>query len=327
LIYHAGMVKWARAVLLTLPVLLCPPAWAQEYPSRPVTIVVPYAGGATPDLAARLIAERLAQNLKRPVIVENRPGANGNIGAALVARSAPDGYTLLLADTALVTINPYVYRRLPFNAEHDLVLVAGLVESSQRLLVNAELAVASLPELIEFARTADPPLTYASTGIGSPFHLTMERLKRMAGIALLHVPYRGGVQAATAAASGEVAVVLAGSSADPFLRTGKLRALAVTSAQRARAQPNLPALSEYFPGLQMSIWQGLFAPAGTPGPVLERLELEIARVLELPEVKARLESGIDLHPMGLTRLQFAERIRQDRERNRAMVDQLGLSVE
>jgi len=313
--------------LLTLLALLCPPAWAQEYASRPVAIVVPYTGGTTPDLTARLIAERLAQNLAQPVRVENRPGANGNIGAALVARSAPDGYTLLLADTALVTINQYVYRRLSFNAEHDLVPVAGLVESSQRLLVNAELPVASLPEFIDFARTANPPLAYASIGIGSPFHLAMERLQRMAGIALLHVPYKGGVQAAAAAAAGEVAVVLAGSSADPFLRTGKLRALAVTSAQRTRAQPNLPALSEYFPGLQMSIWQGLFAPAGTPGPVLERLQQEIARILELPEVKARLENSIDLHPMGLTRLQFAERIRQDRERNRAIVDQLGLSIE
>ena len=317
----------ASGVLLTMLVLLGPPAWAQEYASRPIAIVVPYASGATPDLTARLIAEQLAQNLKQPVRVENRPGANGNIGAALVARSAPDGYTLLLADTALVTVNPYVYKGLSFNAEHDLVPVAGLLESSQRLLVNAELPVASLPEFIDFARKADPPLAYASIGIGSPFHLTMERLKRMAGIALLHVPYKGGVQAAAAAASGEVAVILAGGSADPFLRTGKLRALAVTSAQRSRAQPNLPALSEYFPGLQMSIWQGLFAPAGTPGPVLERLEQEIARVLELPEVKARLENGIDQHPMGLTRPQFVERIRQDRERNRAIVDQLGLSIE
>jgi tripartite-type tricarboxylate transporter receptor subunit TctC len=202
-VYHAGMVNRASSVLLTLLALLCPPAWAQEYASRPVAIVVPYTGGTTPDLTARLIAERLQQNLAQPVRVENRPGANGNIGAALVARSAPDGYTLLLADTALVTINQYVYRRLSFTAEHDLVPVAGLVESSQRLLVNAELPVASLPEFIDFARTANPPLAYASIGIGSPFHLAMERLQRMAGIALLHVPYKGGVQAAAAAAAAE----------------------------------------------------------------------------------------------------------------------------
>ena len=315
------------ALLVALVGAATVPAWAQDYASRPVVIVVPYAPGGTPDLAARLIAERLAASLAQPVRVENRPGANGTIGAGLVARSAPDGYTLLVADVALVTINPYLYRKLPYDTERDLVAVAGLVENTQRLLVNAGLPVESVMDFVELARRSDPPLAYASPGIGSPFHITMERLKRIAGIALLHVPYRSSTDAAAAAAAGDVAALFSGASGDAFVRSGKLRALAVTSTQRVKTRPDLPTLSEYYPGLHMSIWQGLFAPVGTPSPVLKRLEAEVGRILELPEVRARLESGTDLIPMELGSQQFAERIRQDRERNRAIVEQLGLSTE
>jgi len=295
---------------------------------RSVLIVVPYAAGAAPDLVARILAEKLAIALGQPVRVENRPGASGSIGGASVARSAPDGETLLVADSALLTVNSLIYRSSSFDAARDLAPVAGLVESSVFLLVAADLPVNSVQEFVEYARRTRPPLAYATTGIGSAFHLTFEHFKSRAGIDLLHVPYKTLSQAAAAAAVGEVAVLLAGKSAEPFVQSGKLRVLATTAAMRSEGQPDVPALNEQYPGVELSIWQGLFAPTATPAPVLERLEGEVKRILEMPDVLQRLANANDLRPLAsATRVQLTERIRQERERNGALVKQLGLTTQ
>jgi tripartite-type tricarboxylate transporter receptor subunit TctC len=317
--------RWTIALLLALA--LQPDGVAQAFPARPIVIVVPYAAGGAPDFVARILAEKLTASLGQPVRVDNRPGASGNIAAANVAQSAPDGHTLLIGDNALLTISPFVYRNDSFNAVRDLVPVAALVESSVLLLVSADLPVTTLQEFVDYARRARPPLAYGTTGVGSGFQLTFEQLKRQAGIDLLHVPYRSLTQAAAAAATGEIAVLLGGASAVPFLQSGKLRALAVASPVRSRAHPGLPALNEYFPGVELSLWQGLFAPVGTPEAVLEQLEDEVDRILAMPDALQRLANANDLRPLSITRLQLEERIRQEGKRNSATIKQLGLRVE
>lgn len=317
---------WPTGGLLAF-CLLAGGALAQDYPARPVTIVVPYPGGSAPDLVARLVAEKLSPALGQPVRVEVRPGSNGNIGAAAVAQSAPDGYTLLLAENALLAINPYIYRPLPFNAERDLIPVAPLGESMLFLAVNAALPVVNLLEFVDYARRASPPLAYASAGVGSQLHISMERLRRAAGLELLHVPYRGSPQAVAAAIAGDVAVVLAGNHALGFLQAGRLKALAISSAARSKTFPDVPSVGEYYPGLEMTLWQGLFAPATTPASVLERLEYEVGRILALPELSRRLAGAFDLRPLALTRIQFADMLRREREQHRMQWEQLGITVE
>lgn len=308
-------------------VLVAGTAPAQDYPSRALTIIVPYASGSVPDLVARVVAEKLAPALGQPVRVEARPGSNGNIGAAAVAQSAPDGYTLLVAEGTLLTVNPYVYRNLPFNAERDLTPVAPLGESTLFLAVNAALPIVSLPEFVAHARRATTPLAYASAGVGSQPHVAMERLRLVAGIVLLHVPYRTSPQAVAAALGGDVAAVVAGSHAFGFLHSGRLKPLAVGSATRSKTLPDVPSLSEYFPGLEITLWHAVFARAATPGAVLERLENELERMLAQPELSRRLAAAFDLHPMTLTRLQFAEKLRREREQHRLQLAQLGIVLE
>ena len=319
----------ALASCLAVTGLLCgiPEAPAQDFPSRPMTVVVPFTTGAVPDIVARLVAERLAVQLGQPVRVENRPGSTGNIGAAYVAQSTPDGHTLLVADTALMTITPHVFRDLAFNPALRLTPVTPLVENIPQLYVHAALPVSTLAELIDHAKNASPRLAYASPGSGSVFHLATERLMRLGGFPLLHIPYKGGGQAAAAAATGEVAIVMAGNNAEPYLRLGKLRPIATAGATRSRGAPQIPAIAESFPGYQASVWQGIFAATGTPGPIMERLDIEIGRVLAHPDVRRRLSGAGDLQPLSMTRLQFAERIRLESEANRAMVERLDLKVD
>ncbi len=318
---------WRRTITLLIALALATEVLAQGFPSRPILIIVPYAAGGAPDLVARIIAEKLTASLGQSVRVENRPGASGNIGTASLAQSAADGHTLLLGDNALLTISPFIYRHESFNAIRDLTPVAALVESNVLLLVSADLPATTLDEFVDYARGAHPSLAYATVGFGSGFHLTFEQFKRQAGIELLHVPYKSLSQAAVAAVNGEVAVLLAGASAVPFLQSGKLRALATAAPVRSPAHPDLPTLNEHYPGVQLSVWQALFAPVGTPVAVLERLEAEVDRILDMPDVRQRLAKANDLRPLAITRVQLADRIRVEGERNSAMVKQLGLSVE
>jgi len=258
---------------------------AAQYPSRPVRIVVTIPPGGAPDIVARVIAEKLAPALGQPVVVENKPGSNGNIAAELVARSAADGHTLLLSGDSLFVINPHLYRRMPVDVHRDLVPVAPLGTAMFILSVHPALPVGSLQEFIEHARRAEPPLAYASGGNGSQHHLTMERLKHRAGIQLLHVPFKGGVPATAATVAGETVAMFASTSSLPQIRAGRLRALAVTGSARLPAFPDLPALDELYPGLEMTVWLGLFAPAGVAQAVLERLRADVATVLGTTDVR------------------------------------------
>jgi len=306
-------------------VLLCAAlgVWAQ-YPARPVKIVVTTPPGGAPDITARVVGQKMSESMGQPVIVENRPGANGNTAAAEVARAAPDGYTLLLAADSLITINPHLYTKMPIDTLKDLAPVASLVSNQFVLSVNPSLPVKTFQEFVDFAKKANPPLNYASGGNGSQHQLTMEMLKARAGIDLVHVPYRGGAPATTATMAGEVAAMFAGTSTAPQIKAGRLRALATSGARRSSAFPELPTIGEFYPGFENSIWLGLFGPAGMPHDVLQRLRAEARKALEAPEVKEKLHAAGGLEPLVTSPEDFNALIRRDHERFGKLIREVGI---
>ena len=301
-------------------------AWAQ-FPSRPITIIVPIPPGGAPDIAARVLADKLGQTLGQPVVVENRVGANGNIANEMVAKAAPDGYTLGLLADSQITINPHLYKKMPIDTLKDLVPVTPVAVNQFVLTVNPSLPVRTFPEFIEYAKKADPPLAYASGGNGSQHHLTMEMLKQRTGIKLLHVPYKGGAPAAAATVAGETAAVWSGSSNAAQIKAGRLRPLAVSGAHRSPLYPELPTISEFYPGFENSIWLGLFGPAGMPEDALKRLRTEITRALESPDVKKKLNAAGGLDPYVANPDEFAALIRRDYEKYAKVVKDIGLKVD
>jgi tripartite-type tricarboxylate transporter receptor subunit TctC len=318
--------RLAAAALAAASLVLAAAATA-EYPTRPVRIVTSTAPGGAPDIVARVIGEKLAAALGQPVVTEYRVGSNGNIAAELVARSAPDGHTLLLAADSLFVINPHLYSRMPIDPQRDLAPIASLVSNMFVLSVTPSLPVRTFPEFIEYARKADPPLAYASGGNGSQHQFMMEALKQRAGINLIHVPYKGGASATTATVAGEVAAMFAGTSTAPQIRAGRLRALAVTGATRAEIFPDLPTIGEFFPGYEMTIWLGLFAPAGTPGSVIARLHEAVATALALPDVKDKLANAGGLQAFPTSAEEFAALIRTDYEKFGKLVREIGVKVD
>jgi tripartite-type tricarboxylate transporter receptor subunit TctC len=300
-------------------------AWAQ-FPTRPVTIIVPIPPGGAPDIAARVLADKLGQTLGQPVVVENRAGANGNIANELVARAQPDGYTLGLLADSQIAINPHLYK-MPVDTLRDLAPVSPVAVNQFVLTVHPSLPVKTFPEFIEYARKANPPLPYASGGNGSQHHLTMEMLKQRAGINLLHVPYKGGAPAAAATVAGDTVAMWSGSSNAPQIKAGRLRPLAVSGAKRSPQYPDLPTISEFYPGFENSIWLGLFGPAGIPEPALNRLRTEVNRALESPDVKAKLNAAGGLDPYIANPDEFAALIRRDYAKYAKVVKEIGIKVD
>jgi len=312
--------------LLCLALAFAGSALAQ-YPTRPVHLIVPIPPGGAPDIAARVLAAKLQESLGQPVVVENKPGANGNVASEYVAHSAPDGYTLALIADSQVVINPHLYRKMPFDPMKDLVPVSTVAANQFVLAVNPSLPVRTFPQFIEYAKKANPPLTYASGGNGSQHHLTMEMLKRRAGIELVHVPYKGGSPATMATVSGETAAMWAGSSNAAQIKAGRLRALAVSGEKRSAQYPDLPTISEFYPGFHNSIWLGLFAPAGTPEPIVQRLHEETARSLEAADTKQKLNNAGGLEPFVLAPAEFAALIRRDYEKYGNVVKEVGIKLD
>ena len=307
--------------------LLLSAAAHAEFPSRPIHILVTIPPGGAPDIVARVLAEKISPALGQPVIVDNKPAANGNAAAAEVARAAPDGHTLLLGADSLITINPHVYSSVPLDPLKDLTPISSLVSNQFVLSINPKLPPKTFPEFIEYARKANPPLTYASGGNGSQHQLTMEMLKARAGIDLVHVPYRGGAPATAATMAGEVAAMFSGTSSAPQIKAGRLRALAVAGAKRSPTFPDLPTIGEFYPGLENSIWLGLFGPAGMPEDVLERLRAEVRRALESPEVKGSLMGKGSLETLELSPQDFSALIHRDHERFGKLIRSLGIKAD
>ena len=271
---------------------------AQSFPSKPVRIVVPLPPGGSNDVLARAAAERLSPALGQPVVVDNRPGASGNIGTELVARSAPDGHTLLMANTAHV-INPSLFTKLPYDPIRDFAAVALMSSAHFALVVHPSVPARSVKEFIAVARAQPGALTFASAGNGAPHHLAMELLKSMARVSLTHVPYKGAGQFVPALVTGEVTSVIGAiNSLLPHVKAGRLRMLGIAGTRRTPLMPEVPTIAEAaLPGFALDNWGGLLAPAGTPRAIIDRLNAEIVKTLRDPQVAERLASqGIELIP-------------------------------
>lgn len=285
-----------RAAVAGLLFAVCALAAAQDFPNRPIRLIVPFGPGGVTDITARITAPRLADELGQPVVVENRPGGASIPGTEAVVKARPDGYTLLLNSTSLAA-NPVLFKNIPFDAAKDLVPVSLLTTVPTVLVVHPGVAAANTKELIALAKGKPGAMNYGSAGNGSGNHLTTELFKHATGIDVQHVPYKGGGAVMADLVGGQVAFVFAVlPTALPYVQSGKLRALAVTSEQRNRALPEVPTVAEAaVPGFSVTEWLGVFAPAGTPGPVIERLNRAADRALRHPDVVARMNGiGADI---------------------------------
>lgn len=327
--FNEGKMKKYALIILAIAcaVLAGLPATAQPYPSRPIRIFVTIPPGGAPDIAARLIAQSLQEAHGWSVVIENRPGANGNIATDQVAKSTPDGYTLLLHADSGITINPHVYAKLPFDTRKDLVPIASIATNQFLLAVNPKVPVTNFKEFIEYARKTNPPLPYASGGNGSQHQLAMEMLKKRAGINLLHVPFRGGSPAATATIAGDTQVLFAGASSGPQIQSGLLRALAASGHKRSKRFPDLPTIGEFYPGYEVDIWLGLFGPAGLPEPIVTTLRTEVHKLLARPDFAEKLNVSGSLEPLILSPKDFDALIAKDYEKYGQIVKEIGIRVE
>jgi len=253
-----------KRLALLLLALACTGSALAQFPSRPIHILVTIPPGGAPDIVARVVGEKISHALGQPVVVDNKPAANGNAAAQEAARAAADGHTLLLAADSLITINPHVYSSMPIDTLKDLTPISSLVSNQFVLSINPNLPPKNFKEFIEYAKKANPPLAYASGGNGSQHQLTMEMLKERAGFDMVHVPYKGGAPATTATMAGEVAALFSGTSSAPQIKAGRIRALAVAGGKRSPTFPELPTIGEFYPGFENSIWLGLFGPANMP---------------------------------------------------------------
>ena len=292
---NKALAAMALVVTATAGVLSAAPAQAQgTWPDKPLKLVVPYPAGGNADNTARLLATQLGQRLGQQVVVDNRPGGSGTIGAAVVAKAPADGYTLLLDATAF-TVNPSLFPKLPFDAAKDFAPISLVLQVPLLMVVPANSPFQSVADVVKAAKARPGHLTYASAGNGGAQHLAGELFKQGQKVALTHIPYRGGAPALTDLIGGQVDLMFSATTASgPFVKSGKLRALAISSPRRVEGWESVPTVAESgVPGFQVSEWNGLFAPAGTPRPVLERLEAETRAIVASPEMKKRFaELGV-----------------------------------
>ena len=298
---------------------------ARAYPERPISLVVPFAAGGSTDILARIVSDRLQPALKQPVIVENRTGASGNIGTAAVARSTPDGYTLLFNTMSVHTMNHALFAAMPFDGVHDFSPITLLAYVTNTMVTHPSVPAANVAEFIARAKTSPGSLAYASAGAGSTNHLCGALLEKMAGISMVHVPYRGGAPAVADTVAGQTQVMFtAGTQSLEHVKAGRLRLLAVTEGRRSSLLPQVPTVAETLPGYEMAVWYGAYGPAGMASDIVERLNAEIGRVLSLPEVKQRM-ADIAVETAASSPDQLASMTRADADRWGRIIKQLGLA--
>src|SRR5215468_7248755 len=318
---------WPWFAVLVALALGAADASAQIYPAKPIRIIVPFAAGGAVDALARVISAKLQDSFGQPVIVENRAGAGGVTGADLVAKSSPDGYTIL-QNTNGQAISPAIYRSLPFDTLKDFIPVTQLVTTSTVLVANPKLPAKTVKELIALAKANPGKLNYGMTGVGNSLHLTMEMLKRAAGVDIQAIPYRGDALLNPALIAGEVdvAIVPIGTIV-PLIEGGQLHALAVVSANRSPVLPDVPTVSEAaIPGFEAAGWQGYFLPAGTPREIVERIQRETTAAIALPDTQARLKTmGND--PVASTSDEFNIKFRADVAKFQQVVREAGIPLQ
>lgn len=291
----SGANKWDRYTKRTIGAIVAatitiPYAYAQNFPNKAVRIVVPFAPGGTTDILARLISKRLTEGLGYPVVIDNRPGANGVLGTDIVAKALPDGHTIVMGYLGSLAISPHLTTNLPYDPVRDFSPITLVAATTQAIVMHPSVPVKTTKELIAFSKRQPGQLAYASAGIGAPSHLAGELFKMMAGIDLVHVPYKGSGAAMTDLLGGHVALSFGGlAAAVPHINTKRLRVLAVAGLRRSQAMPQVPTVSESaLPGFDVSSWFGLLAPAGTPREVVGRLNSEVVKILKADDVKERL---------------------------------------
>jgi tripartite-type tricarboxylate transporter receptor subunit TctC len=302
---------WRRALLAAVLALLPALAAAQAWPTKPVKIVVPFAAGGATDVVARLLAQKLQEGWGQPVVVEDRAGAGGNIGADAVAKSAPDGYTLLMTSGSIVTANPYMYRDMPFDPARDLVAITNVATGPQVIAVSPTVPAKDLAEFIAYVKANPGRVNFGSAGVGTQTHLAAENFAYTAGLEMTHVPYKGESAALNDLMGSQIQLVTPNlGAAVGFIRQGKIRALAVTSRERNPALPDVPSASEALPGFENSGWFGLMAPTGTPQEVIEKVQRDSAAILRSEEFKAKLAQQ-GMLPVGNSPADFAAAIRDE----------------
>jgi tripartite-type tricarboxylate transporter receptor subunit TctC len=304
-------------------------AEAQDYPTKPVRIVVPFTPAGTTDIQARIVAQHLSEALGQTFVVDNRPGAAGNLGSELVAKAAPDGYTLLMCTVSTHGINPALYgAKIPYDAIKDFAPVSLVSTVPNMLVVNPSVPVKTVPELIAYAKKNPGKLNFASSGSGTSIHLSGELFKTMTGVDMVHVPYKGSAPALTDLIGGQVDLMFDNMpSSIEFVRAGKLRAVAVTTAHRSPALPDVPTVAESgVPGYEATAWFGVLATGGTPKPIVDKLSAEIQKMVKRPEVRAKLaEQGAE--PVGDTPEEFRTFIKAELEKWATVVKASGARVD
>ncbi len=301
----------AFAALISSALVGSMQAIAQEYPSKPVRIIVPYATGGVTDNSVRAIAEKLSVRLGQQVIVDNRPGAGGNLGTQLAAQAAPDGYTLLLGFDGNFCVSPHTYKSLPFDPIRDFAPVTKLGDATIVLVAHPSLPANTLPELIALSKKKPGSLSFGSAGTGQTSHVVGELLNFESGIDMLHIPYKGGAPALADLIGGQIPLVMSFiAGAAPFVKQGRAKAIGVASAKRDPAMPDVPTFLEMGSKVEATSWVGILAPAKTPRPILDRLQREIALVLQEPDVRTRY-AALGMNPIGNSPDEFGAQIRAD----------------
>lgn len=299
----------------------------QNFPTRPVRVVVPFSPGGATDIVTRVVTQKLNEVWGQTLVVDNRAGAGGNIGAEIVAKAPADGYTLLMTSGSIVTANPHMYRKLPFNPEKDLLAITNVAAGPQIIVVNPSLPAKTLKEFIALAKAKPKSMTYGSAGIGTQTHLAAENFLSAAGIDVVHVPYKGEGPAVTDLVGGQIHMATPNlAAAIAFVKQGKLRGLAVTSRERVAQLPDVPAAAETLPGFENLGWFGFVAPAGTPRAIVEKIQQDTAKVLKAPEIRARFEQ-LGMQPVGNTPEQFAAAIKDEYNRWGRIVRERKLQVD
>jgi tripartite-type tricarboxylate transporter receptor subunit TctC len=319
------LISWFAA--LAFGALLAAPAAAQDYPSKPIRIIVPFAAGGPADIYARFIGQRLSDALGQPVVIEDRPGAGSVIGTDAVAKSAPDGYTLLMMSNTH-TVNESLIPNKPYQLMRDFVAVAPINYSDLVLVVHPSVPANSLKELIDLAKAKPKGLNYASSGPGTPYHMAGELFKAMAGVDIVHVPYKGSSGARTDVLGGQVQMMFdAITTMAPNVRTGKLKGLGTTGKTRSSVLPEVPTVSEAgVPGYEAVIWLGIMAPAGTPKPIVDKLNAEITKIVTRPDVRESW-SKQGAEPMAMTPAEFTRFMNDDIEKWAKVVKISGAKVD
>jgi len=303
------------------------PNRAQTYPSRTITVVNPWPAGGVADNIVRPVMLRLATKLNTSIVVDNKPGANGMIGAAFVAKAPPDGYTIYVAHVGTMAISPALVAKMPFDTLTDFVPITQMVSGSLVLVIRKEIPIHTIPELIAYAKAHPDQISYGSSGNGSTNHLSGALLSRMSNTSMLHVPYKGDVPLMADLLGGQISMGFMGlSAAMPYLNDGRLRGIAVTTLKRSAVLPNLPTIAETLPGYEVNSWYGLMAPAGTPRPIIELLHKEAAETLNTPEIVALLKQR-GLEVVGSSPDQYTTKIKEDMSRWATLIKATGIKLE